>query len=158
MTDVRGALRDKYARLVALREAAERGKSEPDGTLRGLAEAYPGALRELDRAPLSELRARLRLLSDEGPLPAWARPSFDFHRLLRLARSARLAAGRERDRDAAAQAIARGGEPPELVDAVLRPPGGRLTQWALWEVGRRHQLRPARAELLVFGHLRTAGG
>jgi hypothetical protein len=152
--EVRETLREKYARLVALREAHLRGEIGSATHLRTLAEAFPGALRELDRAPLSELRARLRLLSAGGPLPAWAGPAFDFHRLLRAAQTARRAAGRGRDRGAAERSLIASGEPRELADGVLSPPGGRLTRWALEELARRRGLPAGRAEALLFGYLR----
>jgi hypothetical protein len=157
VSPARDALRDKYARLVSLREERLAGADASGAALRQLATAFPGALRELDRAPLSELRARLALLSGDAPLPAWAAPSHDFHTLLRLAQGIRRAAGRERNPIAGLAALRRSGEPSDLLVPVLRPPAGRLTQWACEEVGRRYGLVREQVEELLFGHLRLPG-
>jgi hypothetical protein len=157
VSPARDALRDKYARLVALREERLRGGGPSNAALQQLAAAFPGALRELDRAPLTELRARLALLSGDAPLPPWAAPSYDFHALLRLAQGIRRAAGPQRNPIAALAALRASEEPSDLLVPVLCPPAGRLSLWACEEVGRRHGLVREQVEELLFGHLRLPG-
>jgi hypothetical protein len=157
VSPARAALRDKYARLVALREERLAGGGPSASEMRRLAAAFPGALRELDRAPLAELRARLELLSGDAPLPAWAALAHDFHELLRLAHGIRRAAGRERDSVAALAAMRRSGEPPALLAPILGPPAGRLTRWACEQLGARYGLACEQVEELLFGHLRLPG-
>ncbi|MBX3274323.1 MAG: hypothetical protein KF729_28915 [Sandaracinaceae bacterium] len=141
------ALREKYAELRALRLLHAAGDPEdPRPRLRALAARFPGALRELDALPFDEIERRIAAL-DAGERPRWARTLVAYHGWMRLALRVRAAC----DRDAsAAQVRARlaqepagaAGDPPleVLEDAeiaeILRPPGGRLTRWALARIAR----------------------
>jgi hypothetical protein len=69
-------LTDKYAELLALRDAHARGEDPPDlrERLRALASRYPGALRELDRLPREAIVGKLEVLartSEGAPLERW---------------------------------------------------------------------------------------
>ncbi len=82
-------LADKYATLADLRRRHAEGEAPPtDGSLRKLARAFPGALRELDRLPLTEIDARERALRDAargGPLAPWMAWLHGYHGSLRAA-------------------------------------------------------------------------
>ncbi len=154
--EVRAALLDKYRRMIALRRA-ELARSARDAiAIRELATRYPGALRELDRAPLEILEARCASL-ERGPMPSWAEPTWTWHRQLRWALAVRRAAGAERDRERA-RAIFEGdaealGFTPSELETLMNPPDGRLSRWL---VRRLAGLRGASAvdlEALLFGHL-----
>lgn len=149
---VRGSLTDKYRRLIALREARDAGGEPPSADLRALASAHPGALRELDRAPLGVLRERLMALA--GPLPPWAAPSYELHEALRIALEIRRLAGRSRDRSAALEAARRHRLSERDMSDILSPPRGRLAVWAVARVARHLGMTPEFVEHWTVGHLR----
>lgn len=154
--EVRAALRDKYQRMLALRRAAQAGAPKDPHALRALAERYPGALRELDRAPLEALSARLEQLAHEG-LPGWAEPTVAFHLQLRWALEVRRAGGADRNRAEALPAFARqadllGFAPGEL-ETLMNPPGGRLSRWLLTRIATQRGMALPDLERLLFGHL-----
>jgi hypothetical protein len=157
--EVRAALRDKYQRMLALRAAEEAGEARDGLAIRALAAYYPGALRELDRAPLQILRGRLALL--ESPvtdaLPDWAEPTLTWHRQLRWALEVRRAAGSDRCRDRARPVFARehdhlGFRLAEL-ETLMNPPGGRLSRWLLSRMASERGMATADLERLLVGHL-----
>ncbi len=82
-------LADKYATLADLRRRHAEGETSPtDGSLRKLARAFPGALRELDRLPLAEIDARESALRDAargGLLAPWMAWLHGYHGSLRAA-------------------------------------------------------------------------
>jgi hypothetical protein len=93
VTDLR-ALRDKYERMLRLRELHERaavepGFVEPDPrrAMAELAHAYPGALREIDELPLAVIQARIVELasaeSDLARVATWMTAQSRFHALAR---------------------------------------------------------------------------
>lgn len=149
---VRRSLTDKYRRLIALREARDAGGEPPSEDLRALASAHPGALRELDRAPLGVLRERLAALA--GPLPPWAAPSYELHEALRIALEIRRLAGRSRDPVAAFDGGRRHGLSEREISDILSPPRGRLAVWAIARVARRLGMSPEAVEDWAVGHLR----
>jgi hypothetical protein len=79
-------LTDKYAEILALRDAHARGEDPPDlrERLRALASRYPGALRELDRLPREVIVQRLAALA-ENELAPWMVAMDRYHRWLRVA-------------------------------------------------------------------------
>lgn len=79
-------LTDKYAEVLALRDAHARGEDPPDlrARLRTLASRYPGALRELDRLPREVIVERLAALAT-GELAPWMVAMDRYHRWLRVA-------------------------------------------------------------------------
>lgn len=157
----------KYEELVRLREqnlSAEQAKPR----LRRLGHLFPGALRELDQFPLSELRARrdgLRRCAERGlmvPEDPWLRWTGQYHAWLRFALRVRAAHGPRAESGGlkgvrAARYGALGDEPEgfqctdELVHGVLQPPGGRLSRWALERLRDQsgHPLAVLRRELAV---------
>jgi hypothetical protein len=146
VTDLR-ALRDKYERMLRLRELHERaaretGFVEPDprGAMAELARAYPGALREIDELPLAVIEARIAELEaaeiDLARVVMWMTAQSRFHA---LARGALAVKGWLRGRplgpvvtDAFASALPTlpHAEDAELwrndLAAIARPPRGRL--------------------------------
>lgn len=95
----------KYRELEALRRHAREGTlADPRPRLRALAARFPGALRELDRLPDDELRARIRALSaDDVALapPSWLEPLARYHAAL-----CRALGAPERGRPPKARALA----------------------------------------------------
>ena len=98
----RDALARKYATMLALREAHDRGEGvAPHATLRALAGEFPGALHEIDRLPMEILRARAdateRARHDPAAVAPWMDRVIAWHRLLaatlRAKRDARGPAG-----------------------------------------------------------------
>lgn len=140
-------LRDKYATLVALRLAHERGLPPPSKALFvALSQRFPGAQQELDRRPMAELRARYRQLDAVAhrgaPLPGWARIQCHYHGVLRVALGLKVAMARAPRPDARAHtwlaereaaAAMEPGEPhatvwtAERLAQIRRPPEGRLS-------------------------------
>lgn len=168
------ALRDKYATLVALRVAHGRGlEPPPKSTFVALARRFPGAMQELDRRALADLRERYRQLDavaqGRASLPGWARLHGHYHGITRVALGlklamAKVASAEAEPNDAAARVwlakrVAAGqaeaDEPvpafwiPERLAWLRKPPGGRLSRltadWAAVEAG--WSSAAARAEL-----------
>lgn len=92
-TDLR-ALRDKYERMLHLREVHARAHAEPDfaepdprAAMAELARRFPGALREIDELPIDVIRARIEALAaaetDRARLAPWMTALASFHRLAR---------------------------------------------------------------------------
>ncbi|MGE0790636.1 MAG: hypothetical protein AB7S26_33465 [Sandaracinaceae bacterium] len=138
----RAALRRKYVTLRALRLAHEQGESEPPReAIRALAAEFPGALVELDRLAMDVIAARIAEL-ERGETPAWAVPVATYHAAFRGA----LAIRRRFDRASAIADVLRwlASEPEPLggpleredVEAILRPPSGRLRDWAVRRAAR----------------------
>lgn len=130
----------KYAELVRLREHRDVPHgSEPRGSvaseLASLARRCPGALREIDELPMSELRARVAACHAAADDPARAAPwmhavhLFHFYARGALAVKRHLRGGSVTDA-ARAELLAAAG--PETLawagelERVASPPGGRL--------------------------------
>ncbi|MBX3231681.1 MAG: hypothetical protein KIT84_23360 [Labilithrix sp.] len=82
------ALRDKYERMRALREAHARAdEPDPRPALQRLAAEFPGALRELDRLPIDEIAHRILALraaeADPARIEGWMIAEHTFHRYAR---------------------------------------------------------------------------
>jgi hypothetical protein len=172
------ALHNKYLELKGLREEGETACTErpPNAgpahgararaDMAALAARFPGALRELDRLPMSEIDARLRMLSaaleSGAPLPEWASWQIALHGSLRAAlRIRRLARGGGSPAEALARVragyTAASDEPPlacldaAFVAGVVTPPDGRLTNWAIERVAAGGGVAPSAVEAAVFG-------
>lgn len=160
------ALREKYLTLQRLRHAhARSGQVAPRAQLRALSQRFPGALRELDRSSLERIEAHLgaleAALSGQGPEPSWVPPQLAYHGLLRTA--LQLRAGAPGEAPAAALARLRAelaGETVALdpallseadLEAIRRPPGGRLNGWVYVWLGERFGLEPPALDVVLFG-------
>jgi hypothetical protein len=138
----------KYRTLGSLRRAKARGEAIPErAVFRDLAAEFPGALTELDTLHLDEIDRRADLLeraAEGGDIDPWMAWLHAYHALARAALHIRLRGARARG-DArarplepaidpsmatslAAAASERSGIPVDdaFVQAVLRPPGGRV--------------------------------
>lgn len=152
----RAALLDKYTRLLALRRAHARGEPVDASSVRALAQTCPGALFELDRAPLATLEARLDALRD-GALPEWAEVSHGYHEVMVIALAVRRAAGR--DRDAARAAVALAGSNghwalgPHHLKSLMNPPEGKLSVWAVSHLSEVMGLPTDEVRRRLYGHL-----
>lgn len=146
VTDLR-ALRDKYERMLRLRELHERAAAEPGfveppprPAMADLARAYPGALREIDELPIGLIRTRIAELtaaeSDAARIAPWMTAQSRFHALARGALAVkRWLAGRPltaalEEAFAGALATLPHAEEAQLwsgdLAAIARPPRGRL--------------------------------
>jgi hypothetical protein len=137
----------KYAELATLRRERALGHEvPPKRVFRELAARFPGALWELDRLPLEEIERRGELLlaaSAGGTRAPWMDWLDAYHALFRgaLAVKARLrarkvlAAGEASELAAVASRAARLPLDAHFVEAVARPPAGRLAAvvWGVME-------------------------
>jgi hypothetical protein len=153
-------LRAKYVELRAMRSDRVREDHDVEGRMRALAERFPGALREIDELSIDRIDARIAALDAalEGrePVPRWAVYLAEYHAWMRAALAMRRAAGRDRDRARALAWIeAHEGDPPgpeilEEIDALLRPPQGRLSRWVLARIASRAGLALEEVEAEAF--------
>lgn len=155
----------KYTKLLRLRD----GTSAFDaGELRALAREFPGALRELDALPIEEL-VRRRELAERAhgcatrpdPLLDWMR---SYHATMRLALGLRARLGAERapcprvvdELLAAAAASLESARcaadfvDADFVQAVARPPRGRLNALVFARLADRFGAAPSAIEARLF--------
>jgi hypothetical protein len=163
-----GGLRRKYQiiRELRLAAAADAGIA-PRARLAALARAFPGALRELDQLPMSDIEARLLALErvlDQGAQPEqWMQLQASYHGFMRAVLRIRLRSrGRPLEIDDAERELLAvryepaADEPPiERFDLVAlrvirRPPGGRLNPWVFSEVARDHGVNPELVRQALF--------
>jgi hypothetical protein len=162
------ALRGKYETLLQLRLRVATGAGiAPRAELAALARAFPGSLRELDRLPLPSLQSRLdaieRVLSDASEPEPWMRLQSSYHGFMRaVLRIRRLSHGRRTAvLDAAHELAALAylpaeDEPPAErfgvaeLQAIRRPPAGRLNPWVLAQVGLDHGVSAECVAAAVF--------
>jgi len=111
----------KYERMRELRAANVGDDAGARASLRELAAAWPGALKELDTLPTDEIerRARACAAGDDEPWMAW---SVRYHELMRAALAIRRGEGADVD-----AAFAR---------AVAKPRHGRINVVVFAELGR----------------------
>ena len=148
------ALRDKYREIKRLRDEHARGDEvDPRRAMAELARRFPGALRELDALPMSQIEERLALLEatvERGaPPPEWARLQIAYHGLMRAALRIKRLITLRADASSMLAAIADGyvpaaDEPPlasldyATLAAIARPVGGRLNPWVFERVASAH--------------------
>jgi hypothetical protein len=153
--------------MIVLREAHERARRdpafvEPDprAELALLADAFPGALREIDRLAMDVIRSRIEQLAlaegDVDKSERWMDVQALFHRLARGALATkRWLAGRrvvtEEDRELFRVARATLGADLMTFDLadVARPPRGRLMLLVRSEVARRLGLTEREVDQLL---------
>jgi len=171
--DERAGLLRKYTCLARWRRArdAHAGDGAPGGlgtgtgdvgaeaiaadpaSMRGLAEEFPGALRELDLLGLPEIERRIARLTDprahadgEGDAEPWVAWISAYHGLMRAA----LAARGQRPPDPALMgAAARLGD-DTFMRELTRPPGGRLSIAVLGALARRFEVPAASISGTLF--------
>lgn len=160
------SLREKYERLLTLRELHDRAKTdaafeEPDprSEMTALARTWPGALRELDELPIETIRARIvaldRALRDAHRTERWMIAQDAFHRLARGALAAKRWLGKRKTitpdvRDAFVATAPR--EARAWTDAladVATPPRGRLMDVVHARVAAELDVPVAEARRLV---------
>lgn len=145
------SLTEKYDRIAALRADYDRTGGVVDrAAVAALARRWPGAVRELDTLPPGELSARREALraagTGEGAVPAWAVAHDAWHRVMAAALWVKARVRRDdgddgaRDAALAAEASVRAGVAlgEGFVEAVRRPPGGRLAAVVTAVVARHH--------------------
>jgi hypothetical protein len=171
-------LRVKYIEMLAMRLAHEDGsESDPQARARmaALAARFPGALREIDRIELIELRARIArleaVLAGECEGESWMAAIALFHELMRGALCAkRWLNGEKRVADSTARAFASELSSLEFPDearawvnrleGIAAPPRGRITElvYARIAVALGIPLKEARRLVFGTGSGRTAAG
>jgi hypothetical protein len=131
-------LAEKYQTLGALRRARAAGGEVPERTVfQALAEEFPGCLNELDTLQIEEIDARAAALaaaSRGGLVEPWMTWLAGYHALLRAALRIRIRTTKSRQVDDARLKIladdaadhSGAAIDPAFVQAVLRPPGGRI--------------------------------
>lgn len=156
------ALLDKYRALLALRTEPALAVEVPKAELRAVAQRFPGALRELDRRPLSELHGRLAVLhavlDGAAPCPSWVSVQLEYHGFMRAALRLRPVLRRCSGPllEGLRQYRPQLGEPAaaalhaEWLARIAYPEGGRLNSVAYAFVGERYSLTPVQVEHLVF--------
>lgn len=154
------ALREKYAAILALREAhGTADEPDPRAALGSLAARFPGALREIDELPLETIRARLAALDaalgDATTIARWMIAQDLFHRLARGALAVKRwlvrkpgATPADVRHDATLDDEARAWA--DDVDAIARPPRGRVMDLVHARVARELGVTDEEARLLVF--------
>lgn len=163
------ALRDKYAEMSRMRrEHADGLAHDPRDEMRALARRFPGALREIDELPLEVIEARVRTLDEvaagrDAP-PEWATYFVDYHGWLRAALRIKRACLGCDGVEAAVERVRAAyrpepDEPPAelvcdraVVQAIVRPSGGRLNRWVFARVAELHGVSPAHVRRALFPH------
>ena len=150
---------EEIQRLRVLEESPNPG--DPKAAMRHLAERFPGALRELDRLPMSDVEARiaaLRRALSGAEAPHWAPAQSLYHRLFRaclsVKRDAALVAAAQRRPTTADDLRGRLGEragsefeDPEIASllpdphTLLKPAEGRLHPWVISRVAEHLGIR-----------------
>jgi hypothetical protein len=160
-------LKSKYEEMLRMRlyDEAHPG-GDPRGEMATLAARFPGALRELDEAPLDMIRARIEALSrcieSGAPSEPWMNATAEFHRLARGALVAkRWLAGRKKVDASVTEQFLRSleGAPHEAdasawaldLDRIASPPRGKLTLLVFERLASRLGLSPGEAHDLVVG-------
>jgi len=143
----------KYETLLVWRRAHRAaGTVAERSQLRGLARAFPGALRELDTEPLEVIESRVAALARAargGPSEPWMHWMVAYHAVMRAALwlKPRLARGAAFSRDAEELAALLARAPTcripldlAFVERVARPPSGRLNRVVFRVLGEVFEL------------------
>jgi hypothetical protein len=162
-------LREKYARMLVLREAHERARRgdgaepEPTRAMSALAARWPGALRELDDLPSGVLQQRIAALTaardGAADVAPWMRAQHAFHAKARGALVAKRWLRGRRDVDAPLRAafVAEAASDVEArawcedLARVARPPRGRVLALVWERVAQELAITEEEARSLVFG-------
>lgn len=156
------ALTRKYRTLAELRRREHLATAlEAHTPLRRLADEFPGALRELDTLALDEIEERadaLERAASGAPRAAWMEWMVAYHQAMRAALyvKRRLAADPELARrpalGLAADAARESGYEcdAEFVQAVARPPAGRLNAVVFARLEVAFELKPGELERRLF--------
>jgi hypothetical protein len=162
-------LRKKYESILELRMKRHAAPSSdvPQAELRDLAHEFPGALRDLDLLRLADIHDRIEALVaaelDPVNMKPWMIAELTFYDAMRGALATKAWLKRRRDVDATmrdafmreAASLTHGEEATRWRDdleAIARPPGGRLVPLALARVAHEMSITPAEASALVFRH------
>jgi len=165
--DVLADLNRKYEEMLRMRlHDAEHPGGDPRREMAALAARFPGALRELDEAPLDVIRTRIdalrRCLDSDAPPEPWMHAAALYHSLARGALLAkRWLAGRKVVDDALVDAfiLAFDGTPQGAdgmawaadLALVAAPPRGRLNDLVFERVAAEMGLPVREARRLVLG-------
>lgn len=161
------ALQNKYRTLHALRVHAT-PRTVPRATFAVLSTAFPGALRELDRVPMSVLEARLSaiaaVLAGQTKVERWMVLQCAYHGFMRAVLRIRRGllpfdSNALLDPDACLQALGYvpASDEPALTQfdaaalaSIRKPPGGRLNPWVMAWVAREFGVDVATVEDALF--------
>jgi hypothetical protein len=155
-------LAEKYQALGDLRRARARGEAVPErAVFKALADEFPGCLNELDTLLLEEIDARASALAEAaagGPTLDWMAWLAGYHALLRAALRIRIRTARSRALDEArAASLAEDAAQhtgaaidPAFVQAVVRPPGGRINPVVFARLAALHGAPAATIKRALF--------
>ena len=146
-------LREKYEEMLALRR--DEAEAPAKARLAALASRFPGALREIDDLPESEIAARIAALARAELDPDRALPWM--HAMTRFHALARGALFAKRSLEAEPREWPTEAEPfrAELA-RVAKPPRGRLMDLVYEKLATELGTTPNAAKTLVFGLARRA--
>lgn len=156
------ALARKYRTLAELRRSRHLATAlEARGPLSALAAEFPGALRELDALPLEQIEERLDALEravSGAPRAAWMEWMAAYHQAMRAALYVKRRLGRVHEvvpSEALGLAVEAARDSGfvcdiEFVQAVARPPGGRLNTIVFARLERSFQLAPGELGRALF--------
>jgi hypothetical protein len=154
------ALAEKYRTLARWRRDKRAGLGEPERAVyRAMAEAFPGALRELEVLTLEVLDARADALSDAAagtaPIARWMRGVDAYHRWMRAALFIK-AHGEWPMEELARGCLEHSGVLVDraFVERVLDPPEGRMRPVVLDQVARLCEIDRAELEAFIVVKLR----
>ena len=159
-------LAEKYQALGDLRRARAQGFAVPErAVFKALAEEFPGCLNELDTLPLETIDARAVALfaaAAEGPVLDWMGWLAGYHALLRAALRIRIRSTRAREINAAravelaedASAHSGAAIDAAFVQAVLRPPDGRIIPVVYERLAALHGAPAEAIKRALFPHSR----
>ncbi len=147
------ALRSKYEEMRSLRQTAPASPRVHKERLASLASRFPGALREIDALPMSEIDRRIEALSraerDPSAHADWMHAMTRFHELTRGALFVK------RELGARTPPTASWPREAELwrdhVAHIARPPRGRLMDLVYARLATELDTTPRKAKALVFG-------
>ncbi len=148
-----------------------RAEIDAKGDMKRLAMNFPGALREIDRLPLEEIRSRIVALDAaidaNAPTPDWATYACAYHGWMRALLALRSQIGDEHDPARALQKMrARYQEQFERetefdfdevsLPEVLKLDGGRMNPWVFERIAREYGVTPERVEASIFTALTSS--
>jgi hypothetical protein len=155
---VNAALIDLRSKYVEMRDLRSSPVADPRPRLAALASRFPGALREIDDLPLSEIDRRIDALSlaETKPNEAkdWMHAMVRFHALARGVLFAKRSLAEEPEGGAVWPDEARVWT--DDLARVARPPRGRVMDLVYERLGGELGMPPHVAKELVFGRSRRA--
>lgn len=140
-------------------------EQDAKASMRALASAFPGALRELDRLAMPKIESRIAELESaidsQDPLPLWAEYSCAYHGWMRGILKVRSLLGDERDAQRmletlSARYVAEWCEPPlgefdlPSLTQILSTSEGRSNPWVFQRIASNYERSAKEIEEKIF--------